>query len=123
MKKFAVEFMTVWRFFAATVLVGFVLNELWEMVQMPAYVETVGHSWTSTLGFCTRAAVGDVVIILGIYAAGALAAGDPGWGLLGRWNIYATSAVLGLTYATLVEHAAGLRSLVLYGKNARAVSV
>jgi hypothetical protein len=95
----------VW-FFAAMILAGFVLNEIWEMAQMSAYVETAGHSWISTIGFCTRAAVGDVGIILGIYTAGALAAGDSGWGLTGRWNIYATAAVLGLTYAVLVEHAA-----------------
>ena len=73
---------------------------------MPAYIETAGHSWMSTLGLCTRAAVGDAGIILGIYAAGALAAGDLGWGLRGRWNIYAMTAVLGLAYAVLVEHAA-----------------
>ena len=95
----------VW-FFAITVLAGFVLNEIWEMAQMSAYVETAGHSWTSTLRLCTRAAVGDAGIILGIYAVGALAAGDLGWGLRGRWNIYATTAVLGLAFAVLVEHAA-----------------
>ena len=94
------------RFFATTVVASFVLNEIWEMAQMSGYVETAGHSWTRTLGLCTRAAVGDVGIILGIYAAGALAAGDPGWGLRGRWNNYATAAVLGLAYAALVEHAA-----------------
>jgi len=94
------------RFLAATVLAGFVLNEIWEMAQMSAYVETSGRSWTSTLGLCTRAAIGDVGIILGIYAAGALAAGDLGWGLRGRWNIYATTAVLGLACAALVELAA-----------------
>ena len=94
------------RFFAATMLASFVLNEIWEMAQMSAYVQTAGHSWTSTLGLCTRAAAGDVGIILGIYAAGALAAGDLGWGLRGRWNIYATAAVLGLAYAALLEQAA-----------------
>lgn len=94
------------RFFAATVLVSFVLNEIWEMAQMSAFVETAGHSWSSTLGYCTRAAVGDVGIVLGIYAAGALAAGDLGWGLRGRWNIYATAALWGLAYAALVEHSA-----------------
>lgn len=93
-------------FFATMVLTGFVLNELWEMAQMSAYVETAGHSWISTLGFCTRAAAGDVGIILGIYFAGALATGDSGWGLSGRWNIYATAAALGLVYAVLVEHTA-----------------
>jgi len=104
------HFSLPWRrlglFFATTVLASFVLNEIWEMVQMSAYAETAGHSWTSTLDLCTRAAVGDVGIILGIYAAGALAAGDPGWGLRGPWNNYATAAVLGLAYAALVEHAA-----------------
>lgn len=94
------------RFFVATVLTGFVLSEIWEMAQMSAYVETTGRSWTSTLGLCTKAAVGDVGIILGIYAAGALAAGNLVWGLRGRLNIYATVAVLGLAYAALVEHAA-----------------
>ena len=94
------------RFFATTVLASFVLNEIWEMSQMSAYVETVGQTWISTLGVCTWAAVGDVGIVLGIYAAGALAAGDWIWGLRGHWNIYATAAVLGLAYAGLVEHAA-----------------
>jgi hypothetical protein len=89
------------RFFATTVLASFVLNEIWEMAQMSAYVETAGQSLTSTLGLCTRAVVGDVGIILGIYAAGALAAGDPSWGLRDSWNIYATAAVLGPAYAAL----------------------
>jgi len=93
-------------FFVTTVLASFVLNETWEMAQMSAYFETAGSSWTGTIGFCTRAAVGDVGIILSIYAVGALAAGDPSWGLCGSWNIYATAAVLGLTYAVMVEHAA-----------------
>jgi hypothetical protein len=94
------------RFFATTVLASFVLNEIWEMAQMSAYVETAGHPWTSTLGLCTRAAVGDVGIVLGIYATGALATGDLDWGLRGRWNIYFTAAFLGLAYAALLEHAA-----------------
>lgn len=93
-------------FFAITVLASFVLHEIWEMAQMSAYVETAGRSWASTFGLCTRAAVGDVGIILGIYAAGALSTGDFGWGLHGRWNTYVTVAVWGLAYAALVEHAA-----------------
>ena len=94
------------RFFGTTLVTSFVVNEIWEMAQMSAYVETAGQSWTSTLGLCTRAAVGDVGLIVGIYAAGALAAGDLGWGVRGRWNNYATAAVLGLAVAALVEHAA-----------------
>lgn len=94
------------RFFAATVVSGFALNEIWEMAQMSFYVQTAGHSWRSTVGLCTRAALGDVGIILGIYAVSSLATGDPGWGLRGRWNNYVTAALLGLAYAALVEHAA-----------------
>jgi hypothetical protein len=94
------------RFFATVALASFVLNEIWEMAQMSAYVETAGQSWTSTLGLCTRAAGGDVGLIVGIYAAGALAAGDLGWGVRGRWNIYVMAAILGLACAALVEHAA-----------------
>jgi hypothetical protein len=111
------------RFFATMVLTGLVLNEIWEMAQMSAYVETVGHSWTSTLGFCTRAAMGDVGIILGIYSAGALAAGEPCWGLSGRWNIYATAAVLGLISAVLVEHAALAAGRWTYTERMPVVSV
>jgi hypothetical protein len=94
------------RFYATTLLAGFVLNEIWEMAQMSAYVETGGRGWTSTLGLCTWAAAGDVAITLGILTAGALAAGDLCWGLRARWNLYAAAAVLGLAYAVLVEHAA-----------------
>jgi hypothetical protein len=92
------------RFIAATVLASFVFNEIWEMAQMSAYLETAGHSWAGTLGLCTRAAVGDVGIVLGIYLTGALAAGDPGWGLRVRCRIVcATAALVGLVYAVLVE--------------------
>ena len=94
------------RFFAATVLASFILNEIWEMAQMSAYVETAGDSWKSTLGLCTLAAVGDAGLITGIYGAGALAAGDLGWGLRGHWDNYAIAAVLGLACTALVEHAA-----------------
>ncbi|MEO8049801.1 MAG: hypothetical protein ABI833_05245 [Acidobacteriota bacterium] len=96
----------VGRFLAATVLASFILNEIWEMAQMSAYVETAGVSWKGTLGLCTIAAAGDVGISLGIYAASALAAGDLGWGLRGHWNHCAIAAVLGLASAALVEHAA-----------------
>jgi len=94
------------QFFAVVVLASLVVNEIWEMAQMSAYIDTARHSWSSTLTLCTRATVGDVGIVVGIYAMGVLATGDPSWGLHARWNMYATTAVLGLAYATLVEHAA-----------------
>jgi hypothetical protein len=111
------------RFFATTVLASFVLNEIWEMVQMSAYVETAGYSWRSTLGICTQAAVGDVGIIFGIYAVAALTTGDPGWGLRGRWTIYVTAAVLGLAYAVIVEHTALSAGRWMYTERMPVVSV
>jgi hypothetical protein len=90
-------------FITATALAGFFLNELWEMAQMSAYVQTAGHPWASTLARCTQAALGDVGIILGIYLTGALVAGSMRWGLRGRSSMFATTAVAGLAYAVLVE--------------------
>ena len=89
---------------AATVLGSFILNEIWEMAQMSAYVETAGYPWTNTLGRCTRAALGDVVIILGIYLTGALISGGLRWGLRVRSSMFATAAAVGLAYAVLVEN-------------------
>jgi hypothetical protein len=68
------------RFVTATVIAGFVMNEIWEMVQMPAFVETAGRTWTSTLALCTRAAAGDVGIILGICALGTFTLRRQFWG-------------------------------------------
>jgi hypothetical protein len=70
---------------------------------MSAYVETAGYSWTITLGRCTRAAMGDVGIILVIYVTSALVGGGLRWGLRGRSSMFATTAVVGLAYAVLVE--------------------
>jgi hypothetical protein len=91
-------------FIAATVFASFVLNEIWEMAQMSAYVETAGYPWKSTLGRCTRAAVGDIGIILGIYLTTALVAGGLFWGLRVRSWVFAATAVAGLAYAVLVEN-------------------
>lgn len=91
------------RFVVFTALVGFFLNEIWEVAQMFAYIRPPGSSSMSEFSLCSRAAVGDAVIILGICAIGALASRDPGWGLSGAWNVYATSSILGVTYATLLE--------------------
>ena len=99
------------RYFGAIVFAGFVLIELWEMVQMSAYAGMDGLSWKSTLSLCTWAAAGDVGIILLIYTATALTTGDFGWGLRARWSDCVISAFVGLACAALLENlalAAGL---------------
>jgi len=47
--------------------------------------------------------VGDVGITLAVYGIGALAAGQLGWGMTGKWNVYATAAVLGGVSAAAFE--------------------
>ena len=90
-------------FFATLVLSAFALNWVWEMAQMPAYRETAGRPWVETVPTCTLAALGDVAAVLAIYGVGALAPGDVRWGLSGRWNVYATVALLGGTCAVAFE--------------------
>lgn len=93
-------------FVGAVALSAFLVNEVWEVAQMFAYIRPAGSSWMSEFARCTRAAAGDVAIILGICAIGTLASGDLAWSLSGKWNVYVTSSVLGLVYATLLERLA-----------------
>lgn len=87
----------------ALVLAAFSLNWLWEMVQMPAYAEMAGRSWWDTLQLCTVATLGDVVITFAVWGVGALAAGQVWWGVTGKWNVYATAALLGGAVAVVIE--------------------
>jgi len=91
-------------FIATVISASFVLNETWEMAQMSAYVQTAGYPWMDTLGRCTKAALGDVGIILGIYLTCSLVARDLRWGLRAGPEIFAAAAAVGLAYAVLVEH-------------------
>jgi hypothetical protein len=91
--------------FCATLGVSsFALNWLWEMLQMPAYVEMAGRSWAQTAGLCTRAAFGDVVLTFGVFGLGSLAAGRLRWSSDGEWNAYAAAALIGATFATVIEY-------------------
>src|SRR2546426_7844601 len=91
------------RFLTALSIISFVVNWLWEMVQMPAYVETAGLSWFETATSCTGAAAGDTAITLAIWSLGSLAAGSPRWGLQVRWNVYATAGLWGGLWAFWIE--------------------
>ena len=92
-----------WWFFIAMPALAFGLNWLWEMVQMPAFQEMAGRSWLETSRRCTIAALGDVAMILAIYAIGAVAAGDARWGMVSKWSIYATAVLLGAAFAAGFE--------------------
>ena len=94
---------SLWPFFAALALASFVLNWLWEMMQMRAYVEMAGREWQDTLLSCTLATLGDVAVTFAVWAIGALAAADVRWGMAGRWNGYITAALLGGACAVAYE--------------------
>ena len=90
-------------YFTVLILSAFSLNWLWEMFQMPAFVEMAGRSWIETALPCARAAVGDGAMTLAIYGFGALAAGDLRWGLVGGWNVYLSGVLLGGGFAAAFE--------------------
>lgn len=92
-----------WRFFAALFTVAFVLNWLWEMLQMPAFDDTAGRSWRSTALMCTAASLVDVAITLGIYLVVALVLRRRLWGLGSSWRHYLAAALLGMAVAVAIE--------------------
>ena len=89
-------------FFVALVVAAFVLNLVWEIVQMPAYAVPPQSLGRSALAHIVPS-LGDVAITLGVYAIAALAAGSLNWGMSGGWNVYATTAILGGASATVYE--------------------
>lgn len=93
----------LYSYFVVLFLASFGFNWLWEMAQMLAYVEMVGRSWWDTLPLCTAAALGDVAITHAIYGVGTLAAAHVRWGMPGKWNVYATGALLGGALAVVIE--------------------
>lgn len=94
---------SIWSFLVALLLVAFALNWLWEMMQMPTYREMAGRPWRETLKICTVATLGDVLITFAVFGVGALAAGQLRWATTGRWNVYATVALLGGACAAVIE--------------------
>lgn len=89
-------------FFAALMVAAFFLNWFWEIVQMPAYA-AAPRSWSGTALAHVVPSLGDVAITLGIYGIAALAAGRLDWAATGKWNVYATAALLGGASATAYE--------------------
>lgn len=89
-------------------LIAFLLNWLWEILQISAYADLDGRALSAIMLHCGRAALGDAAITVGVYGIGALAAGTLAWGLRPGWNVYATGALLGFIQAALIERAATL---------------
>lgn len=64
-------------FTIATIVVSFLLNFIWEMLQMPLYND-MELNWQTTL-YCALASVADVLMVLLIYYGFALIYKDPFW--------------------------------------------
>ena len=94
------------RFFIAVTLISFLLNGLWEMMQMPAYREMAGRPFLETVARCTPATLGDVILTFWIYAIGATAAKSLSWGFQAGWNVYLVLALIGTIHAICIEQAA-----------------
>src|SRR6266851_8302286 len=58
----------------ALLIVSFGLNWIWEMAQMPAFIETAGRSWRQTALQCGVFSLGDAALILIIYEIAVVAA-------------------------------------------------
>src|SRR6266436_3395275 len=69
------------RFVLGVPLIAYVLHWTWEMLQMPTSIQMAGRSWRETASRCALAAVGDAVITLLIYMAGALVASSFTYGM------------------------------------------
>ena len=94
------------RFFAAIAAAAFVLNWIWEMIQMRAYAGMPARPWNEAAAICTIATLGDVVITLTIYFLGALAARRLFWASANSWNVYVFLAVVGFVSAACIERQA-----------------
>jgi hypothetical protein len=93
----------LWSFFIALFVTAFGLNWLWETVQMGAYAQTADRPWHTVALLHILPTLGDVAVTFAVYGVGALAAGQFRWGLTGKWNVYATAALLGGACAVAVE--------------------
>lgn len=82
-------------------LVGFLLNFLWEVLQMPLFVESVPY--LDHVGLCAFASVGDALMVLALYALIAGVRRDRHWIRDRRWPEVLTTVLLGALFAWAVE--------------------
>lgn len=88
-------------FLTALLVVGFSLNWLWEMAQMPAFVETARGSWRQTALQCAAFSVGDAVLTWAIYAVAVTAARRIG--MMNRVKFYLLICVFSAIAAVFIE--------------------
>jgi hypothetical protein len=89
--------------FITLLIVAFVLNWTWEMLQMFAYAGMTDAPWTKTIVLCSVASLGDVGITVIVFVTVALAAGKLSWAWDFKWHSYTAAALIATCYSTLTE--------------------
>lgn len=82
-------------------LTSFILNEIWELVQMPLYKQAIynmGH-----IAFCTLAAIADMIMILLLYLGFAFIYKNPFWIRQSNWSKILRVMFVGAVGAVLSE--------------------
>lgn len=92
-----------WRYLSVLAIAAFLVNWPWELLVIPAYREVSDWPWVRAAFHCSLATVGDAFVTLAIYGVGALASGQPDWGLKARWNVFAAASLLGSLAALMLE--------------------
>lgn len=80
---------------------GFALNLLWENAQAPLY--SGYESFAQHFPLCLRASIGDVVILLVLYAALAVVFRDADWPDQENGKQYAMASIMGMGVAIGIE--------------------
>lgn len=94
--------------------VAILLNYPWELAQLPLY-EGMG-SWRENLLHCTRCSLIDGVLVLGIFAAGSVATGEPMWFMRPGWRGYIAIIAAGLLTGVAVEVVGIQMGALVYSK-------
>ena len=85
---------------------GALLNLPWELVQVPFYAEMADARHWDAIRICTRAALGDGLILLVAYWAAAVAARDRWWFRHWKWLELGTLLATGIVITVVLEHLA-----------------
>lgn len=101
-----------WRVLA----VAFLLNVVWEMIQMFAYANMPARFFGS-LAACSMAALGDGLYAVAVYWVGRLVTRDARW--VAHLNARRTAVILvcGLGFAVIIERIAVFHRLWRYGQH------
>lgn len=92
-----------WSYMSVAAVTAFVTNWIWEMAQMNAYRDMADKSWRETVGLCTIASLGDILLAFLAYVIGAAVWRDWRWAWSGRLRVYIALAAFGLAIASAVE--------------------